>query len=247
MTIYIQGESVDTGTPTNNDFTYDQGELVNDGGGSNFAFIQGRGINGSENKIVLTVFEENGTEVGSVNIEWENFEPNNYVSWSHFGSDLGDGEYNLQDNLRGGNGNIYESFENGDLNDYSVTTEDGTSGDFSITTQEKTEGNYALRGDTGQSRIKITSDEQISPLQDTNVYKYDVNHPVDKISDFAMKTVAQIGTNSSGITDNAITTEFVNPGSKRTEGAKLKVNDSIKEIVFTPNLGEWYTFKVEVL
>lgn len=192
----------------------------------------------------LTVFDGDGTEVGSVTVTdpADLDEYGNRIEFGNLGDYFGDGDHGIVDHLRYGNGEIIESWENRDLSDYSMTN--SSSGDASIVSNPTAHGERAVQLNTGQTTQKYTSADDLVVIDTDTVIEGEIRHQTDNSYSFAMKTSFGVGFDENG--DGGITVQLINPGYYRTSGARISTPNGEGRIRFTPALGEFYTFRIEL-
>ena len=205
--------------------------------------VQSDGDN-STFEYTLTVTDSNDMEVGSVSFT-DSFDITNYGGHIGFGSTgdtREDNDRGIVDHVRFENGDTIEDWEQRDLSDYRRTRDQG--GDFEIVGSPTDNGENALRVFSSCCGDRITSKDVLLELESGTTVKVAIRNQTDNSETFAHRTEVSVGTNEGG--EGGIRLFLVNPGSERTAGAEIATPNAEERIEFEPELGEFYTFSLNI-
>jgi len=193
----------------------------------------------------LTVYDESGAVVGSTTVR-DNASLSAYgehLAFDVIGDTAGDGDHGIVDNIRV-NGETVEDWSNLTLDAYTQTRESRDRAEFNLVQEPTTSGPLALELFSGQTPAVYTSEEPRLSIENGTTIRGDIRHETDNSDSYALKTGFDVGTNEDG--DGGISLQLVNPGTQRTPGAQITTRNGSSAIEFTPTVGEFYTFELDV-
>ena len=204
----------------------------------------GTGGEGGEFEYTLTVTDSNGNVVGSTTvIDDHDLEAyGNHLTFTTIGDTTWDGDHAFVDDIRYGNGTVIEDFGTRDLSDYRVTRDGG--GEFRIVNDSMFVSHSALELETGPRSTHLTSNDELVEIGPDTTIKGDIRHETDNSRSFAMRTGFIVGGDSDG--SDGIRVRLANPGFRVSQGAYLYTPNNASRIAFTPERGEFYTFRIDV-